>query len=94
MRDVVKFTSYLTSTDDIAEFYAARERYFAEHYDEPFDSDGGYPTPCWSGRSRPGGSAGRGRGGRVSASMTRYAAGSPYDGVWHPTRPMKSVVEQ
>ncbi|PXY23394.1 endonuclease [Prauserella coralliicola] len=43
LRDVVRFTSYLTSADDIGEFYAARERYFAEQYDEPNDLDGGYP---------------------------------------------------
>ncbi|WP_431926490.1 RidA family protein [Amycolatopsis tucumanensis] len=32
LRDVVRFVSYLTSRDHVAEFYAAREEYFAAHY--------------------------------------------------------------
>ncbi|MGW4591359.1 RidA family protein [Amycolatopsis thermoflava] len=32
LRDVVRFVSYLTSRDHVADFYAAREEYFAEHY--------------------------------------------------------------
>lgn len=30
--DVVRFVSYLVSTDDIPSFYAARDAYFAGHY--------------------------------------------------------------
>jgi enamine deaminase RidA (YjgF/YER057c/UK114 family) len=32
LRDVMKFSTYLTSAADIPAFYAARDEYFAEHY--------------------------------------------------------------
>ncbi|WP_406629761.1 RidA family protein [Amycolatopsis sp. WGS_07] len=32
LRDVVRFVSYLTSRAHVADFYAAREEYFARHY--------------------------------------------------------------
>ena len=38
LRHVVRFVVYLTDADDVAEFYAARERYFSEHF-----RDGEYP---------------------------------------------------
>jgi len=38
LRDVVRFVVYLVSTDDVQDFYDARDAYFAEHY-----PDGGYP---------------------------------------------------
>ncbi|GLV76344.1 RidA family protein [Streptomyces hygroscopicus] len=38
MRGVVRFVTYLTSSDHVAGFYAAREEFFAEHY-----PDGGHP---------------------------------------------------
>ena len=38
LRDVAKFIVYLTSTDDVPGFYAARDAYFAGHY-----PDGAYP---------------------------------------------------
>ncbi|WP_236787603.1 RidA family protein [Amycolatopsis sp. GM8] len=36
--DVVRFVSYLTTRDDVSDFYAARDEYFAAHY-----PGGGYP---------------------------------------------------
>jgi enamine deaminase RidA (YjgF/YER057c/UK114 family) len=38
LREVVRFVTYLTSSDHVAAFYAAREEFFAEHY-----PDGEYP---------------------------------------------------
>lgn len=38
LRSVVRFVTYLTASDHIAEFYAAREEFFGKHY-----PDGEYP---------------------------------------------------
>jgi enamine deaminase RidA (YjgF/YER057c/UK114 family) len=38
LRHVVRFVVYLVDADDVPEFYAARERYFGEHF-----PDGEYP---------------------------------------------------
>lgn len=38
LRDVVRFVTYLVDADDIPGFYAAREQFFARHYE-----DGRYP---------------------------------------------------
>jgi enamine deaminase RidA (YjgF/YER057c/UK114 family) len=38
LRHVVRFVVYLIDADDVAGFYAARERYFGEHF-----PDGEYP---------------------------------------------------
>lgn len=32
LQDVVRFVTYLVSADDVAEFYAARQAFFAAHY--------------------------------------------------------------
>jgi enamine deaminase RidA (YjgF/YER057c/UK114 family) len=38
VRHVVRFVVYLVDANDVAEFYAARERYFGAHF-----ADGEYP---------------------------------------------------